>query len=142
MSKIFNDCHIKTCRSLKRRAIWKIPSTAFEKSLCSFCWLENETSKKKRFPVLRQKKTNPNFAVKMHGCFFTVYLMNYIFQTSVLMMKCIVFNWLCKCMKKIRYSQPAIPVLNWVKHQSFSVSIDKKVYRMAELERSFYVYFF
>ena len=25
----FTDCHIKTCRSLKRRAILKIPSTAF-----------------------------------------------------------------------------------------------------------------
>ena len=28
-------------------------------------------------------------------------------------------------MKKIRSSQPAIPVLNWVKHQSFPVSIVK-----------------
>ena len=25
----FTDCHIKTCRSLKRRAILKIPSTVF-----------------------------------------------------------------------------------------------------------------
>ena len=25
----FIDCHIKTCRSLKRRAIMKIPSTIF-----------------------------------------------------------------------------------------------------------------
>ena len=27
--KIFSDCHIKTCRSLKRRGILKIPSTVF-----------------------------------------------------------------------------------------------------------------
>ena len=27
--KISTDCHIKTCRSLKRRANMKIPSTAF-----------------------------------------------------------------------------------------------------------------
>ena len=54
---IFTDCHIKTCRSLKRTAILKIPSTVFKKNLYSFCWLENETSKKKRFPVLRQKLT-------------------------------------------------------------------------------------
>ena len=29
MFKIFSDCHIKTCRSLKRRAFLKIPSTDF-----------------------------------------------------------------------------------------------------------------
>ena len=28
-SKVFTDCHIKTCWSLKRRAILKIPSTVF-----------------------------------------------------------------------------------------------------------------
>ena len=57
MFKIFTDRQIKTCRSLKRRAILKIPSTVFQKNLCSFRWLENETSKKKRFPLLRQKLT-------------------------------------------------------------------------------------
>ena len=55
--KISTDCQIKTCRSLKLRAILKITSIVFEKNLCSFCWLYNETSKKKRFPVLRQKPT-------------------------------------------------------------------------------------
>ena len=49
--------------------------------------------------------------------------MNHIFQTSVLMMECIELNWLCKHMKKIRSSQPAIPVLNGVKHQFFPGSI-------------------
>ena len=60
--KIFTDCYIRTCRSLKRGAILKIPSTVFWKNLCSFCWPENESSKKKRLPVLRQK---PNVAVKL-----------------------------------------------------------------------------
>ena len=36
--KTFTDCRIKTCRSLKGRAILKIPSTVFWKN-CSFCWL-------------------------------------------------------------------------------------------------------
>ena len=36
MFKIFSDCHIKTCRSLKRRAFLKIPSTDFWKKLCFF----------------------------------------------------------------------------------------------------------
>ena len=51
--------------------------------------------------------------------------MNHIFQTSVLIMECIELNWLCKYIKKIRSSQPAIPILNWVKHQSFPASIVK-----------------
>ena len=34
----FTDCHIKPCRSLKRRAILLIPSVVFYKNLCSFCW--------------------------------------------------------------------------------------------------------
>ena len=51
--------------------------------------------------------------------------MNHIFQTSVLIIGCIELNWLCKYMKKVRSSQRAIPVLSWVKHQSFPVSIVK-----------------
>ena len=35
-------------------------------------------------------------------------MINYIFQTSVLIMKCIELTWLCKHIKKIRSSQPAI----------------------------------
>ena len=54
---ISTDCDIKTYRSLKRRAICKIPSTVSQKNLCSFYWLQNETSNKKRFPVFRQKPT-------------------------------------------------------------------------------------
>ena len=42
-------------------------------------------------------------------------------------MECIELNWLCKHIKKIWSSQPAIPVLNWVKHQSFPESIVKNV---------------
>ena len=38
-------------------------------------------------------------------------------------MECMELNWLCKHIKKIRSSQPAIPVLKWVKHEPFHVSI-------------------
>ena len=61
--KISSDCHIKTSRSLKRKVTLKILSTVFQKNLRPLCWLSKETSKKKRFPMLRQK-TNSNFAVK------------------------------------------------------------------------------
>ena len=55
------------------------------------------------------------------------------FQTSVIIMECIEFNWLCKHIKKIKSSQPAIPVLNWVKHHPFPVSIVKEI-----LQHSFF----
>ena len=35
----FTGCNIKTCRSLKRRAILKTPSTVFKRNQCFFCWL-------------------------------------------------------------------------------------------------------
>ena len=53
----FTDCHIKTCRSLKRRAILKIPSTIFYKNLYCFRWFKNKNSKKKLFQMLSQKLT-------------------------------------------------------------------------------------
>ena len=60
---------------------------------------------------------------------FTVYLMNHIFQTSVLIMECIELNWLCKHMKKVRSSQAAILVMNWVK-QSFSLWVSLKTFQV------------
>ena len=85
--KIFTYCHIKACQFFKCRAILKIPSTFSWKNLCSFCWLENETSKKKRFPLFRQKTTQicRKTCWKEQPFIFTVYLMNYIFKTSVLL---------------------------------------------------------
>ena len=50
-------------------------------------------------------------------------LLNHIFQTSVLIMECMELNWLCKRIKKIRSNQAAIPVLNWMKLESFPVSL-------------------
>ena len=38
--KILSDYHIKTCRSTKRRAILKIPRTAFQRNIRSFYWLK------------------------------------------------------------------------------------------------------
>ena len=35
----FTDRDIKTCQSVKRRAILKMPRTVFYKNLCSFWWL-------------------------------------------------------------------------------------------------------
>ena len=77
--------------------------------------------------VFHSDKNQPKFCRKTcwkeQPSIFTVFLMNHIFQASVLILKCIELNWLCKQIKKIRSSQPAILVLNWVKHHSFHVSI-------------------
>ena len=89
MFKISTDCYIKTCQSLKRNAILKVPST-------EYCFLEEPilfllvlkwNLLEKAFSSVKTK-TNPNFAEKLSErsthSFFTVYLMNHILQTSVL----------------------------------------------------------
>ena len=53
--KISSDCHIKRCQSLKRRAILQNWGTAFQRIPCSVIWFLNETSRKKRFRMFRQK---------------------------------------------------------------------------------------
>ena len=53
----FTDFHLKTCRSLKRRAILKIPSTVFRRIYALSVGFKMKTLKKKRFQLLRQKPT-------------------------------------------------------------------------------------
>ena len=53
--KISSDCHIKRCQTLKRRAIFKNWSTIFQRTSCFIIWFLNETSRKKRFRMFRQK---------------------------------------------------------------------------------------
>ena len=53
--KILCDCHIKPFLSFKRRAFLKIPRIDFYRSTRSFYWLQNKTSAKKCFSVLRRK---------------------------------------------------------------------------------------
>ena len=58
--KIFTDCHIKTCRSLKRRAILKIFKTAFRRT---YALSVNYKMLKKAITSVKTK-TNSNFVVK------------------------------------------------------------------------------
>ena len=62
-------------------------------------------------------KTNSITCRKEQPFIFTVYLMNHIFQTSVLIMESIELNWLCKHIKNIRSSQPVISL--WVSLRNF-----------------------
>ena len=54
--KASTNFHVKTCPSLKRRAILKIPSTVFRTYALSV-GVKMKNLKRKRFPVLRQKPT-------------------------------------------------------------------------------------
>ena len=51
--KVSTDCRIKPFSFLKRGAILKIPRIVFQRDLCSFCWLQNETPKDNNFPMSR-----------------------------------------------------------------------------------------
>ena len=115
MFKIFTDRQIKTCQSL-------VPFSE-EPMLFLFSWKRNLYEK--AFPLLRQKLTQILLQDLLKGATIHFYCLFdfYIFQTSVLIMEWIELNWACKHMKKIRSSQPAIPVPNRVKHQFSSVSI-------------------
>ena len=60
MFKGCTDCHIKTCWSLKRRAILKIPKTAFRRT---YALSVNYKMLKKAITSVKTK-TNSNFVVK------------------------------------------------------------------------------
>ena len=57
------DCHIKTCCSVKLRAILKIPSTFIRKTYALSVGFKMKPLKKAFFSV--KTKPNPNFAVKL-----------------------------------------------------------------------------
>ena len=83
--KISSDCHIKACRSLKWSAILKIPNTVFLEEpmffLLALKWnLRNAIS-------FVKTEANSNLAVTVavrSNYSFSDYLMNHLFQTSLL----------------------------------------------------------
>ena len=83
--KIFSDYHIKTCRSLKRRAILKIPSTVFRRTYDFSVGFKIKPPGQGFFCVKLKPKSN--FAVKVaerSNRWFIVYLMNHLVKTYVL----------------------------------------------------------
>ena len=87
--KISTDCHIKACRSLKRKAILEIPSTVFRRTYNLSVGFKMKHLRKSVFQC--QDKNYPKFRLKtcwkQQPFIFTVYLMNHIFQTSVLLIR-------------------------------------------------------
>ena len=59
----FTDCHIRTCRSLERRAILKIPSIVFRRIYALSVGFKTKTLRKSVFECYN--KTNSSFAVKV-----------------------------------------------------------------------------
>ena len=88
----------------------------------------NDTSKKKFFPVLRQKPTKILLWTLLKGATIHIYCLfdgshfSNICTIWYVMMECIELSWLRKHIKKVRSSQAAIPVPNWVK-QNLSLSV-------------------
>ena len=70
--------------------------------------------------------------------------MSHIFQTCVLLIrviKCIIeLNWLCKHIKKVGSSQPAIFVLNWIKH-NFSLWVSLADFNMINYNCNIHPFF-
>ena len=87
MFKISTDCHIKICRSLKRRAILKIPSTVFRRTYALSVGYKTKPLRESVFQGLNksQLKICRKTCLKEQPFIFTVYLMNQLSQTSVLM---------------------------------------------------------
>ena len=100
--KNFTDCHVKACRSLKRRAILKISSRCYYR--CLFYGFKMKPLREIVFQK-NQLKFCRKTCWKEQPFIFFVYLMNHLFQTSVLF-KCdngmysIELNWLCKKLYK------------------------------------------
>ena len=87
MVKIFTDRQVKTYQSLKQRAILKIPVPFFRRTYALTVGLKMKPLRKAFSSV--KTKAYPNFAVKLaeRSNHFTAYLMNHIFQISVLIME-------------------------------------------------------
>ena len=120
-------------------AILKIPSTVFKKNLCSFCWLENENSKKKRFRILKLKPTQilPQKLLKEANIYFYCLLDESRFSDICTIMELKELNWLCKHMKT---SEAANLVLQWIFVLN-SVHFNKKKYltAMVSCSRFFWI---
>ena len=76
--KISTDCHLKTCRSLKRRANLKISSAVFFEELRFFLSALKQNLYKEAFSSAVK-------FVERSSHSFSVYLMNQLAKTSVLL---------------------------------------------------------
>ena len=90
--KISSDCHIKTCGSLKRRAILKIPSTVFlEEPFLFLLALKWNLYQKAFFNV--KTKTNPNFFVKLAERSNDLFLLSLMNHESHFSNTCTLNTW-------------------------------------------------
>ena len=110
--KFSTGCHIETCRSLKRRAFLKIPSTVFRRIYAlSVCF--KMKSLKKTFSSVTTK-TNPNFAIKLaerssHSLLLSIWWITF-------------FKHLCSLIRDLNWLKQFFPVII-VKQLLISVSV-------------------
>ena len=123
----FSDCLIKTRRSLKRRAILKIPSKVFQKNPCFLLALKWKLKEKALSNV--KTKTNSSFAVKVtekKQPLLSIWWITHDNGIICTIIELKELNWLCKHMKNVRSSQPCISAnfcneFNWKSIWHFDV---------------------
>ena len=87
--KIFTDCHIKTCRCLKWRAFRKSLVPLFRRTYSLSVGFSMKPLRKIacQCSEKNQPKCCHKTCWKEQAFIFTIYLMNHIFQTSVLLLR-------------------------------------------------------
>ena len=73
-------------------------------------------------------KSNPNLATIHFSCIWWITFFKHLYSSSVIMECIIELRWLCKHMKNIRTSQPAIAFAELSKTQLFPVSTVKVLF--------------
>ena len=114
--KIFSDCHIKVCRSLKWRAILKIPSTFFRRTYALSVGFKMKPLRKSVFlcedkdqlSCWNPKRSNHLFISNWWIAFF-----KHLY--SLILWPYIEINWLCKQRKKVRSCQTCISIYSCTK---------------------------
>ena len=101
--RISSDFHIKTCQSLKRRAILKIPSTVFIRTYALSVGFKMKPLRKSVF--LCKTKTISIFAVNFVQMLKEATIHFCLFDESYVAMESIEIYWLCKYNKEVRRSQ-------------------------------------
>ena len=101
--KTSSDCHMKTWRSLTRRAFLKNPSTVSFYRRAYALSIGFKMKRLKKALSCIKTKSNSKFTVKLavrSNYLFSVYLIAQLFQTYVFLIICdngmFEVNWLCK----------------------------------------------
>ena len=116
--KVSSDSHIKTCQSLRGKAILKMPSTVFRRTYMLFLLALRWNLQGKGFSCIKTKP-NSNFTINLaetlkktaiHFCLFYESHFSSICTLEYVTVESIEINWLCKHRKKLRSIQASFSI--------------------------------